>query len=196
MGMGGGGKGGGQQKAQINPMALAQGQIAKQLFGEVTPLRLAMINSMMSTFGMSPLTMTDLPKKYSVAHPEGVPGPIQGLFDATPTERAQIESQYGTAKENLRNTIAGRGSSFDRASADVEVNRALKMADLITGSKRRALGMAEGVTMGGTSTALSGLGSAAGSFFHNPTFAPQPDTSGKAGIGQGLGQLGAAAITK
>ena len=189
----GGGKGGGGGRSTTvvdNPASAAAAEVSRQVFKEATTLRLSLINSIMQEFGLGSLRDEQVPLESRGKIPAAIPD----LFGASPPEREQIESTFGRARENLRDVTPGRGSSFDRALTGIETGRAITMADLITGAKRRALAAAETVGFGQSNTALENLTRAAGSFSGTQTTSTRGGGKDKGGLGGGLGLIGTLAL--
>lgn len=144
--------GGGGSEAES--LASLQGDIAKQLFTETTPLRgqsLAQLFQYLQT-GVLP------------------PALLQGLDKAYATGRTGLEDQYSVARENILGRVPSRGGQLNSQLADLEAQRANSVgrlgSDLLTQYelplRNTLFASATGLPFGQAGQALGNIGQSAG----------------------------------
>ena len=210
MGKSGGGGGG---NAGNNPYTKALGRIANVTFDESSPMRRSITGTIGNVFGLDTsqwFPHTDA-KGMPLKDGKGKKGQqggtelyrtsggggqfydapvIEGLFSATPQERAAIEQQYGLARQNALNNGL-RGSALGRGLTEIDISRAGHVANLVGAEKQRALSTALGVAYNTPQQSMSGLSGAAGQFtsgaMAQQQMAAQQAASQSAGLGGLLG---------
>ena len=192
--MGGGSKGGGGTvNAGDNRYTRAMGRIADTTFDESTPLRQSITGTIGNIFGLDTSKMFQA-RDSSGRRIEGQytqPQMIEGLFGATPQERAAIESQYSQARSGALNNGL-RGSSLGRNLTNIDIARAGQVSSLVGAEKQRALNAALGVAYNTPQQAQQGYSSAAGQFtqglLQQQALEQQQASSKAGGMGSFLGK--------
>lgn len=144
--------GGGGSEAEN--LASLQGDIARQLFTETTPLRgqsLAQLLQYLQT-GVLP------------------PALLQGLDKAYATGRTGLEDQYSVARENILGRVPSRGGQLNSQLANLEQQRATQVgrlgSDLLTQYelplRNTLFASATGLPFGQAGQALGNIGQSAG----------------------------------
>lgn len=162
----GGGKGGGS--ADPSPYEMWMGKIAKELFQETTPMRQNLEGQLMGA------TQGKMPEAYS---------PVYGAG------KGAIESQYGTARENIIGSTP-RGGAQTQALSNLEFARAGDLGDLTANLSQDAYNKAYGVAFQTPQTSLAGMGSAGSTYGARQAALMNSQSNSKAGKAGMLGQFG------